>query len=240
MVAVALSAERHLDAKVNVEVRKEFGDHVNRVVLLTSEFGAAQKEYPILIHKNSASGSLEAHAILGLEKDENLFINGTAWMSKYVPAVFARGPFSLGYTKNPDGEKSSDIRIMIDEDHPRIGKYGEAIFSELGGETLYLEQIQRVLQVVDMGLNFDPNFYKQIIDMDLLEQVKISIRLSAEVEYTFSDYYTINQQKFRELEPKALHDLHVTGSLGPIFYLMSSLDNFQKLIDLKNKCDGLT
>jgi len=91
-----------------------------------------------------------------------------------------------------------------------------------------------------MGLNFDPNFYKQIIDMDLLEQVKISIRLSAEVEYTFSDYYTINQQKFRELEPKALHDLHVTGSLGPIFYLMSSLDNFQKLIDLKNKRDGLT
>jgi hypothetical protein len=157
-----------------------------------------------------------------------------------MPAVFARGPFSLGYMKNPDGGKSSDIRIMIDEDNPRIGKDGEAIFSELGGETLYLEQIKRVLQVVDMGLNFDPNFYKQIIDMDLLEQVKISIRLSAEVEYTFSDYYTINQQKFRELEPKALHDLHVTGSLGPIFYLMSSLDNFQKLIDLKNKRDGLT
>jgi len=238
MEAVALSIERHQDVRVNVEARKEFGDHVNRAVLLTSEFGAAQKEFPILISKNTASGSLEAHAILGLEKDENLFIDGKSWTSHYMPAVFAKGPFSLGYTKNSDGEKNPDIRIMIDENNARIEKSGEAVFSELGGETLYLEKIQRVLQVVDMGLNFDPTFYKQIIDLDLLEQVKISIRLSAEVEYTFSDYYTVNQNKFRELEPEALHALHVTGALGPIFYLISSLDNFQTLIDLKNKRGG--
>ena len=238
MEAVALSTERHQDFMINLEARKEFGDHVNRAVLLTSEFGAAQKEYPILIHKNSASGPLEAHAILGLEKDENLFIDGTAWISHYMPAVFARGPFSLGYTKNSQGEKNADVRIMIDENNARIGKGGEAIFSELGGDTLYLEKIKRVLQVIDMGLNFDPTFYKQMIELDLLEQVKISIRLSSEVEYTFSDYYTINQQNFRELDPEALHHLHVTGALGPIFYLMSSLDNFQALIDLKNKRDG--
>jgi len=74
MEDVALSIERHQDVMVNVEARKEFGNHVNRAVLLSSEFGAAQKEFPILISKNTASGSLEAHAILGLEKDENLFI----------------------------------------------------------------------------------------------------------------------------------------------------------------------
>jgi len=238
MEAVDLSIERHQDVMVNVEARKEFGDHVNRALLLSSEFGAAQKEFPILISKNTASGQLEAHAILGLEKDENLFIDGTAWLSNYMPAVFARGPFSLGYVKDPNGDKSSDVRIMIDEKNARIGEGGKAIFSELGGETPYLEKIKRVLQLVDIGLNFDPKFYNKITNLELLEQVKISIRLSSEVEYTFSDYYTINQQKFAALAPEALHDLHATGALGPIFYLMSSLDNFQKLIDIKNKRNG--
>ena len=238
MEAVALSSEHHQDVMVNVEARKEFGDHVNRAVLLSSEFGAAQKEFPILISNNAASGQLEAHAILGLAKDENLFIDGAAWINSYMPAVFARGPFSLGYVKDSEGGKANDVWIMVDEKNARIGKTGEAVFSELGGETPYLEKIKRVLQVVDIGLSFDPNFYKQITDLELLEQVKISIRLSSEVEYTFSDYYTINQKKFAALAPKALHDLHVTGALGPIFHLISSLDNFQRLIDLKNKRNG--
>lgn len=235
MEDVALSIERHQDVMVNVEARKEFGDHVNRAVLLSSEFGAAQKEFPILISKKTNSGKLEAHAILGLEKDENLFIDGTSWISSYMPAVFARGPFSLGYVKDAEGGKSNDVLIMIDESNARVGESGKAVFSELGGETPYLEKIKRVLQVVDIGLNFDPNFYKQITNLELLEQVKISIRLSSEVEYTFSDYYTINQEKFKALAPEALHELHQTGALGPIFYLISSLDNFQKLIDLKNE-----
>ena len=237
MEDVALSIERHQDVMVNVEARKEFGNHVNRAVLLSSEFGAAQKEFPILISKKTAE-QLEAHAILGLEKDENLFIDGAAWISSYIPAVFARGPFSLGYVKDSEGGKSNDVRIMIDEKNARIGQTGEAIFSELGGDTPYLEKIKRVLQVVDIGLNFDPNFYKQITNLELLEQVKISIRLSSEVEYTFSDYYTINQEKFAALGPEALHDLHATGALGPIFHLISSLGNFQKLIDFKNKRNG--
>ena len=235
MEDVALSIERHQDVMVNVEARKEFGDHVNRAVLLSSEFGAAQKEFPILIRKNTTSGQLEAHAILGLEKDENLFIDKTAWTSSYMPAVFARGPFSLGYVKDSEGGKSGDVLIMIDESNARVGESGKAVFSELGGETLYLEKIKRVLQVVDIGLNFDPKFYKQITSLELLEQVKISIRLSSEIEYTFSDYYTISQEKFAALGPEALHDLHSTGALGPIFHLISSLDNFQKLIDLKNE-----
>ena len=235
MEDVALSIERHQDVMVNVEARKEFGDHVNRAVLLSSEFGAAQKEFPILIRKNTTSGQLEAHAILGLEKDENLFIDKTAWTSSYMPAVFACGPFSLGYVKDSEGGKSGDVLIMIDESNARVGESGKAVFSELGGETLYLEKIKRVLQVVDIGLNFDPKFYKQITSLELLEQVKISIRLSSEIEYTFSDYYTISQEKFAALGPEALHDLHATGALGPIFHLISSLGNFQKLIDLKNK-----
>ena len=238
MEAVTLSTERHQDVMVNVEARKEFGDHANSSVLLSSEFGDAHKEFPILINKNAASGQLEAHAILGLDTDENLFLDGTAWTSHYMPAVHARGPLSLGYVTDPESGKNSDVRIMIDENNPRIGKSGEAVFSELGGEMLYLEKIKRVLQLVDMGLNFDPKFYNLITDLELLEQVKISIRLSSEVEYTFSDYYTINQEKFAALAPNALHDLHVIGALGPIFYLMSSLDNFQNLLDLKNKRNG--
>jgi hypothetical protein len=69
---VLLNNIDHKDLKVDASFKAEFGDNVNRVLAFPSEFGDLQKEYPILFYKDPAVGTFQAHAILGLDKGENL------------------------------------------------------------------------------------------------------------------------------------------------------------------------
>ena len=236
MTSTLLSNEQHQDVRVDTRARAEYGDLVNRAVVLSSEFNEAHKEFPILLHKQRDTGEVAAHAILGFDQDENLFVENDLWTTQYVPASIARGPFSLGYVRRGDGGESEavDIRVIIDEDSPRLKADGQPVFLELGGESPYLEGIKAVLQIVDAGMQVDKVFYPQLLDMDLLEQVNIRVTLSAEKQYEFADYYTINQPRLMELTAEQLLILNRAGTLGLIYFLISSMGNFQRLINLKN------
>jgi hypothetical protein len=69
--------------------------------------------------------------------------------------------------------------------------------------------------------------------MELLEEVKIQISVFPELRYDFGSYYSINQQKLAALSAEQLLRLHRAGMLAPVYFLISSLGNFKKLINLK-------
>ena len=73
---------------------------------------------------------------------ENLFVENDRWISTFIPAALARGPFSLGYIRGEDGgDVPAGVRVMIDDQHPRLRADGQPVFLPLGGETPYLEGI---------------------------------------------------------------------------------------------------
>ena len=151
-----LTNDQHRSIAVDTRARPEYGDMVNRAVALSAEFNELHREYPLLLRKTDEEPGFVAHAILGFEKDENLFVEGDRWISTYIPATLARGPFSLGYIRPEDGGNvPAGIKVMIDEQHPRLRAEGQPVFLPLGGETPYLEGIKRVLQTVDAGLRID-------------------------------------------------------------------------------------
>jgi hypothetical protein len=144
----------------------------------------------------------------------------------------------VGYVRGEDGAGSpggvrADMRIMIDDQHPRLRPDGQAVFLPLGGESPYLDGIKRVLQTIDAGLRADQVFYREVLAMDLLEEVKIEISVFPELRYDFSGYYSIDQQKLAALDAERLLRLHRLGLLGLVYYLISSIGNFQKLVNLK-------
>ena len=235
MATAILTNELHQDIKVDTRATLEFGDMVNRSIVFSSEFNEAHKEYPILLYRSGGQEEFSAHAILGFDQDENLFVDNEAWMTSYVPANIARGPFSLGYVRDGgDGREPVDVRVMIDEDNPRLGADGQAVFLELGGESPYLERIKRVLQIIAAGLRTDNAFYPLLFETNLLEQVSIQVKINEDQQYTFSDYYTIDQKKLSTLSESQLSKLNQSGALGLVFFLVSSLGNFRQLVRLKN------
>ncbi len=233
-----LTSEQHRSISVDTRARPEYGDMVNRAVALSAEFNELHREYPLLLRKTEEAPGFIAHAILGFEKDENLFVAGDCWTSTFIPATIARGPFSLGYIRSenagdtPPGVKA-ELRVMIDDQHPRLRADGQAVFLPLGGESPYLEGIKRVLQTVDAGLRIDRVLYRELVAMELLEEVKIQITVFPELRYDFSGYYSINQEKLAALNGEQLLKLHRMGLLAPVYFLISSLGNFQRLVNLK-------
>lgn len=234
MTTAILTSEKHQNVRVDTRATREYGDLVNRAVVVSSEINDAHKEFPILLHKDD-DGEVTAHAVMGFDKDENLFVEDERWISSYIPASIARGPFSLGYFhRQDDDEEAIDIRVLIDEESPRLKDDGHPVFLELGGESPYLEGVKRVLQVVDAGMQIDKVLYPLLLDLDLLEEAKIRIRLTSEQEYLFKGYYTVNQEKLTGLSADHLQALNERGILGLLYFLVSSLGNFQRLINLKN------
>lgn len=235
MTTAILTNEQHQDIRVDTRAKREYGDLVNRAFVVSAEFNDAHKEFPILLYKDEETGEFAAHVILGFDRDENLFVEDGRWTSTYMPAGIARGPFSLGYLRRSEGgDETVDLRVMIDDEHPRLSSEGHPVFLELGGEAPYLQGIKKVLQIIDAGMQVDKVFYPQLVEMDLLEPADIRIRLTAEQEYHFTGYHTINQDKLAALSGEQLLKLNKSGTLGLVYFLVSSLGNFQKLIHLKN------
>lgn len=226
----------HKDLKVDVRPNERYGDCVNRAAILTTEYSDLHKQFPILIHKDGETGALASHAILGFDKDENLFVDNGEWLAQWVPATLARGPFSIGYrSREHDAEEVREILIVVDEEDPRCGVAdGQAVFLEFGGESPYLEYIRKVLATVEDGLHVDKVFFSLLQELDLLEPVSIKIALSAERAIDFNGYHTIDRQKLMKLDGESLAKLNAAGVLGLVFFVISSLDNFEKLIALKN------
>jgi hypothetical protein len=238
MAITILTNDQHRSVAVDTRARPEYGDAVNRAIALSVEFNELHREYPLLLRKTNEASGFVAHAILGFEKDENLFVQDERWISTFVPATLARGPFSLGYVRAESGDSApagtkGEIKVMIDEQHPRLRADGQPVFLPLGGETPYLQGIKRVLQTVDAGLRADRLFYPELVAMGLLEEVKIEISVFAELRYDFSGYHSINQEKLAALGADQLLRLHQLGLLALVYFLVSSLGNFQRLVNLK-------
>lgn len=235
--AVLLSNIEHKDLKIDATLSAGYGDNVNRTIAFPTEFGDLQKEYPILFYKDPKTEAFQAHTILGLEKDENLFLGDDGWLGDYVPAMLARGPFMIGFQDNTvDGKTVKEPVIHIDTDNPRVGvENGQSLFLEYGGDTPYLENIMKTLQTIHMGAGISEEFFSTLDALDLFEPVNIEISLSSITAINFSDYFTINKEKFEQLDGKSLEKLNKLGALGVVYFALASLGNFNKLIKLKNK-----
>lgn len=234
---VLLSNTEHKDLKIDTRHCARYGDNVNRTLVFSTEFAELHKEYPILFHEDPESGAFQAHAILGFDKDENLFLGEDDWLGNYVPAILARGPFLIGFQdRDTEGTVRKEPVIHVDMDNPRVGSDdGQAVFLPYGGDTPYLEKIMRTLQVIHQGAMFDKIFFETLESMNLLEPVSIEVTLSNVEQINFPGYQTISGERLSQLDGDSLHELNKQGILGLVFFAVSSLTNFQRLIALKNK-----
>jgi SapC len=233
---VLLSNVEHADVKVDVKHSEEFGDAVNQVLIFPTEFDDIQREYPILICKDN-EGAFQSVALLGLDRDENLFLDTGGWQARYVPALQQRGPFLIGFQEQEiDGVVRNEPVILVDLDHPRItAKDGVAVFLPHGGNSPYLEHVTDILRCIHQGVEVGRVLFAMLDEMGLLEPVTLEIKLTDTEQYNLPDYYTVSQECFMQLDGKALERLHHAGFLAPVFSIISSLRNVSRLIDMKNR-----
>jgi hypothetical protein len=233
---VLLDNVTHMNLRVRPGYSAEFGDSVNSVLVFPTEFAYVQREYPILFRKD-AEGQLQSIALLGLDKDENLFLDAPAWNARYVPAVQARGPFLIGFqNREVDGEPVREPVIHVDLDHPRISETeGEPAFLKHGGNSPYLERANRMLNVIYQGTELSRRMFEAFEAAELIEGMKVEVALDDRTKYQLPDFYTISQERLDDLDGASLERLNKSGFLHLAMLVVTSLGNVSWLIELKNR-----
>jgi hypothetical protein len=234
---VMLNNIAHKDLRVITRFGAEFGDNTGTVLTFPTEYADMQREYPLFFRKDETSGEYQSVALLGFEKGENLFLEGSKWNASYVPGVIARGPFLIGFQEQQiDGELRNEPVIHVDLDHPRIShSEGEPVFAPQGGNSPYLDHIAMVLRGIRDGLEIGKAMLSEFAALDLIEPVKLEIKVTEQEMYSVVGLHTINQAKLAQLPGSALEQLNKAGYLQGAFLIIASLANVKRLIALKQR-----
>lgn len=222
----------HANLHVSPRAGAEFGDAANQALVFPAEFEELQREFAIIFRRRETG--LQAYALLGLDRDENLFLSGDHWTSRYVPASHRRGPFSIGVARSSVEAEPGEPMVHVDMDDPRVGDgEGLPLFLEHGGNAPYLDHISGVLRLLYEGMESAPAAYAALDEAGLLAPVTLTIDVSEDRRYTVPDVLVVDVEQLAALTGARLERLHRSGVLRLAILVMASLGNIQQLIARK-------
>lgn len=223
-----LNNTQHQQLRVITERGAQYGDAVMSAQTFPAEFRSLQAHYPIVFVQNDA-GSFDAHALFGFERGENLFLGPDGWDAPVIPLNLQRLPFMIGMH---EGQMS----MLVDLEHPRVSAtQGEPMFFSYGAPTEYAERVTSVLRTLHEGIEAGRGFVAALQELDLIESFNMDVELDDGSEHRLAGFYTINEDRLRELSGDQLAGLARAGYLAPIHMVMASQGQFRALIGRRNR-----
>jgi hypothetical protein len=221
---VPLNKEVHRSLTVDGRPSAAYGDNQRFVPVIAQEFPQLVLHYPIVCSKNSQTGALYCGAMLGFDEGENLFLDQWTQRGLYRPLSLQRGPF---YASGSD--------LAIDLDDPRVGAQGgEALFTEQGQPTPYLQSIIWSFQNLKPGLEVTRLFIARLLELKLIEPVDVEVALDDGSIRKCVDLYTIDQEVLESLPDAEVIELFRRGYLRLIHYMIASLKHIPLMANKKN------
>lgn len=231
-----LNSVDHRHVRVITERSARYGDDVMQALTLPFEFRNVQAFYPILFQQDG-KGGCQPVALFGFQSRENLFLGEQGWAAGYVPAMVRREPFLIGYQQSSGpGQGEDRMRVLsLDMAHPRVNaETGEALFEPLGGRTPFLEGVANLLETIYEGLEHSRGFVAALQEQDLLEPVTMEIPLKDGSRNQLLGYHCLDEDKVRQLDGQTLETFNKRGFLMPLFMVLASMANIQRLVEMKN------
>ncbi len=234
---VILNNDDHLDLTVRFAFGADFGDAANLAPVFPTEFVEAAREYPLFLGRDEA-GAWRTVALLGFDRDENLFLDDDRWAARYVPAAHRRGPFRIGFQDGPGGRGPV---VLVDLDDPRVAPAGDPagmrLFRDHGGHAPALDDVAAALRLLHEGVETAAALYAAWERYGLIEPVRLDVSLDGGTTYTIADLHTVSTQQLAALDGEALAALNRANFLAPAFLLAAAAGNVRHLIERRTRRD---
>jgi hypothetical protein len=228
-----LNKARHRRLRVRTGYGAALGDAVMYVMTYPMEFRDIQGCYPILFTKDPNTGGFFAAALLGLEADQNLFLQGDRWDATYVPAMAQRQPFLIA--TGGAGDDKPPV-VSLDLDHPRVSEdEGEVLFDSGGEPSEFLNQKIALLAKLHRGLQHGSGFIDTLLQHQLLVQLVLDLAYADGGKKTLQGFYCIAEERLYQLKGDVLESLNQAGYLQPVFMAVASLSRVRDLIERRNR-----
>lgn len=226
---VQLDTEAHAALTVSPSPQGyRFAAAAQTVLLASVEFFDAGRQFPI-IFSALPDGRILPLALLGLEQDENLFVDTAGnWLGQYIPAYIRRYPFITS-----DGADGA-LTICFDEAFDGFNREGGAPLFDDGRPAPKLQEIQAFLSDYLQQLQRTEQFGAMLAQSGLLTQINAQANLNDGRAYTLNGMLVVDEQKLAQLPDTDIVKLFRSGQLALIQAHLLSLRNLGGLIDRKS------
>jgi len=232
---VSLHNQLHKNLRVNTALAEAQSADLHMAPVVLSEFLKLSVQFPIALTKNRETGRFVCVAMFGLQPGENLFCQDNRWDSLYVPLQISRQPFFLGADDTETDSPDSHFVVCIDTDNDSVQTAkGEPLFDETGQDSAYLTRIKSQLAALLNGEGPTRSFVDKLIELELLQAMRLEITLANDESLQVEGMYTINEERLGMLPEDDVIELHKLGYLAPIYTMISSLSHIYSLINKRN------
>ena len=227
--------EQHQNLKLSSKRDLSHVANQHIVPVAASEYAQASASYPIVFVKDPGSERFRSVVMLGLEAGENLFYADDKWSALSVPQSVGMVPFSLGL----DPEKENTLTACVNIDSDFVGEDKEiALFDEDGKESETLVNIQQSLGRLYEGEKMTETFIQELTENDLLQELELNVAFANEEKKKLVGIFTINEDKLKALSDAKVLDFHKRGLFVPIYAMLGSLGQVNRLVQLRNQSEG--
>ena len=222
---VPLTAARHSALSLAPVVEYGFAREAKAIPLVTAEFGAAIRHYPIVF----AARPTIPVALVGIDTGGNLFVDpGGKWLEgAHIPGYVRRYPFILVPTPGTD-----DFVLGIDE-AARVLAPGEenGLFRD-GRPTAALDRALAFCRDYQASVATTRQFCEALEAEGLLVDKEADIELKSGRRTRLTGFRVVDEARFNKLPGKTFLAFRQRGWLHPIYLHLVASQNWATLVDL--------
>lgn len=202
-----------------------FAASSHAVPLVTGEFAAAARDYPIVFVGAEAAPV----AVLGLQAEQNRFVVANHWQSgTYVPAYVRRYPFVFARTGDPDGHV-----LAIDADAPMLrtqGDEGQPLFDPDGQPSALTRQALSFCEAFTRDATATTAFSAALVTAGVLVERQADVVHPDGRHSSLLGFQLIDAERLAALPDATVLAWHRQGWLALAHFHMASLARFKDLL----------
>jgi hypothetical protein len=202
--------------------------------ITATEMPQAALEFPIVfIHagERDAAGrpSVSPIVLLGLSAGENLFVDGTRWDARYIPAFIRRYPFLTATLRN-----AGATGVMVDKAWSGFSETeGEPLFDTNDKPAPALQRAMEFLEMFESEAQRTRAFCARLVELDLLKEMKADATLPSGATLSIDGFMVVDEEKLHKLDETIVIEAHRNGMLMLLNLHMASLVNMRHMVERK-------
>jgi hypothetical protein len=243
---VALDRQRHAKTRLAMPVTDwRVASRLNSIFVAAVEFTDVAREYPIVFIPTApgedGSEQIAPIAVLGVEKDRNLYLDGPRWRATYVPAVLRCYPFCIGRLDTQrfavcfDGgwegvsEGAAEGAAEGGAAHG-AAPVGTLLFGADGEPTQMTKDAVQHLERVEAEVQRTRLACKRLRELDLLREMRFDATLPDGRKHAVDGFLAVEPDRLAKLPDADVLELHKSGLLGLIHAHRVSLGHMNRLV----------
>jgi hypothetical protein len=227
----ALDRAAHRSLRIKLPVTDwTVASRLNSMFVAAVEFGDVCRDFPIVFVRAGTDPDgktqIASVAVFGLGKEENLYLDGTAWRAAYMPAMLRLYPFALGRIDD------KTFAIVLDTAWSGVSTTdGDPLFDAAGEPSELTKLVQQQLEQTEYEVERTRLVGQRLQDLGLLREMRFDATLPDGGKLSVDGFLTVDEDKLKALSDADLIDLQRSGLLGLVHAHLISLGHMRRLAE---------